>query len=34
LVQLSQLARQSMLPRNWAAVVKAFERVANEAIEG
>jgi glycosyltransferase involved in cell wall biosynthesis len=32
LAQLSLAARQTMLPRNWAAVVKAFERVAHEAI--
>jgi glycosyltransferase involved in cell wall biosynthesis len=32
LAQLSLAARQTMLPRNWAAVVKVFERVAHEAI--
>ena len=32
LARLAQAARQSMLPRNWGAVVTAFEEVASEAI--
>ena len=33
LQQLSQAARQSMLPRGWGGVVDSFERVAREAID-
>jgi len=33
LQQLSQAARQSMLPRGWGGVVDCFERVAREAID-
>lgn len=34
LTRLSRAARQTMLPRNWGAVVAAFEQVAREAISG